>query len=441
LRNWFYSESDRCVLPKTVPHHNPKSNPMKSHTKPKLRFRRLILLGSAFAGLGLVNAPAEVTTVEIVHYFNVQGQLDALNQLQKDFESANPDIKIHYTYVPFGELVSRTLQMAAVHNPPGISCVDNPDVLRVAKAGILEDISADVTKLQVWNDMYAGPKAAVTDGSKVYGMPIGSNSLALYYNKKLLSDAGVSAPPQTWDQLTETASKTTKSPVYGIAFSAVNTEEATWQWEPFLWSNGGSLTDLSSKNAQAALELWVDWVKKGYASKDVVNWNQGDVPNQFIGGSAATMVMGPWQLANVKKSGVDFGIVTIPVPKEGSKPVVPLGGEVWCVLKGDPKVEQAAVKFIEFTQDPERLRKICDTFNYISSIRSVAKQQGEANPELKPFVDQMDTARARSQDGGAKYPEISLATRTAIQQALTGQSSAEDALKAAAEKIKSILGQ
>jgi multiple sugar transport system substrate-binding protein len=414
---------------------------MKSHTKLKLRFRWLILLGSAFAGLGLVNAPAEETTVEIVHYFNVQGQIDALNALQKDFEAANPDIKIHFTYIPFPELVSRTLQMAAVHKPPAISAIDNPDVLRVAKAGILKDISQEAAKLPLWSDIYPGPKAAVSDGSKVYGVPIGSNSLALYYNKKILTDGGVSSPPQTWEQLTDTASKTTKSPVYGIAFSAVNTEEATWQWEPFLWSNGGSLIDLSSKEAQVALELWVDWVKKGYASKDVVNWNQGDVPNEFISARAATMVMGPWQLANVKKSGVDFGIVTIPVPKEGSKPVVPLGGEVWCVLKTNPKVEEAAVKFVAFTQEPERLRKICDTFNYISSIQSVAKAQGEANPELQPFVDQMATARARSQDGGAKYPEISLAARTAIQRALTGQASAEEALKDAAAKIKTILGK
>jgi hypothetical protein len=162
-----------CVLLKTVLPYNPNSNPMKSHTKLKLRFRWLILLGSALASLGLVNAPAQVTTVEIVHYFTVQGQIDALNQLQKDFETANADVKIHFTYVPFGELVSRTLQMAAVHKPPGISAVDNPDVLRVAKAGILEDISTDVAKFQVWNDLYAGPKAAVTDGSKVYGMPIG----------------------------------------------------------------------------------------------------------------------------------------------------------------------------------------------------------------------------------------------------------------------------
>jgi multiple sugar transport system substrate-binding protein len=414
---------------------------MKANLIPrKPSIRRFVMLVSALAGFAIASANAQVT-VEIIHYFTVEGQLLALEAMQKEFEAANPDIKLRFTYVPFGELISRTLQMAAVRKPPGISAIDNPDVLRVAKAGILKDISADVAKLKLWADTYPGPKAAVTDGSKVYGVPVGSNSLALYYNKKMLAEAGVAAPPKTWAELTEAATKTTKSPVYGIAFAAENTEVATWQWEPFLWSNGGSLTDLGSENAKAALELWVDWVKKGLASRDVVNWNQENVPSQFIGGRAATMVMGPWQLSNVKKSGIDFGIVTIPVPKEGEKPVVPLGGEVWCVLKGDSKVEAAAMKFIEFTQDPERLRKICDTFNYISSVRSIAKQQGEANPELQPFVDQMDTARARSQDGGAKYPDISLATRTAIQRALTGEATAEAALKDAAVKIKEILAK
>ena len=71
----------------------------------------------------------------------------------------------------------------------------------------------------------------------------------------------------------------------------------------------------------------------------------------------------------------------------------------------------------------------------------MAKQQGEADSQLQPFVDQMETARARSQDGGAKYPEISLATRTAIQKALTGEASAEAALKDAAAKIKTIIGE
>jgi multiple sugar transport system substrate-binding protein len=217
---------------------------MKTNTTLRTpQFRRFVLLGSALAGLALANTRAQVT-VEVIHYFNVEGQLAALNEMQKEFETANPDIKLRFTFVPFGELVSRTLQMAAVRKPPAISAIDNPDVLRVAKAGILKDISADVAKIKVWEDIYPGPKAAVSDGSKVFGVPIGSNSLALYYNKKMLTEAGVTSPPKTWAELTETATKTTKSPVYGIAFSAVNDEQATWQWEPFLWSNGGSLTDL-----------------------------------------------------------------------------------------------------------------------------------------------------------------------------------------------------
>jgi multiple sugar transport system substrate-binding protein len=148
------------------------------------------------------------------------------------------------------------------------------------------------------------------------------------------------------------------------------------------------------------------------------------------------MVMGPWMLGQVHKSGLDFEVTPIPVPKEGEKPVVPLGGEVWCVLKGDPKVEAAAVKFIEFVQDSDRLEKLCNTFNYISSVRSVAKKQGEANPELQPFVLQMDTARARPEEGGANYTKVSLAARTAIQQAITGQATVDAALADAAAKIK-----
>ena len=395
------------------------------------------LLGCA-ALVGLLADARAKTTVEVLHYFNVQGQLDALNQIAKDFEAANPDIEIKFTYVQFPDLVPHTLQTAAVHKPPAISCIDNPDVLRVAKAGILKDISAEVSKLSTWSDTYPGPKSSVSDGSHVYGVPIGSNSLAIFYNKKMFADAGITEPPKTWDELRDDAAKTTKSPVYGLALSATNDEQSTWQWEPFLWSNGGSLLDLSAAPAKEALQYWVDLVQKKYVSQECLNWQQGDVGNQFIGGNAAMMVMGPWMLGQVHKSGLEYGITPIPVPKEGEKPVVPLGGECWCVMKSNPETEAAALKLIAFVQDPERLEKICNTFNYISSVRSVAKKQGEANAELQPFVLQMDTAKARSQNGGANYPAISLATRTAIQKALTGQASVDAALTAAADAIKGI---
>jgi multiple sugar transport system substrate-binding protein len=128
----------------------------------------------------------------------------------------------------------------------------------------------------------------------------------------------------------------------------------------------------------------------------------------------------------------------MPVPKAGEKPVVPLGGECWCVMKTNKKVEDAALKFIAFAQEPERLIKLCLTFNYISSFRDVAQKEGESQPDLKPFIDQMETARARPEEGGAEYPQVSQITRTAIQKAITGQADVAAALDDAAAQIKKL---
>ena len=82
--------------------------------------------------------------------------------------------------------------------------------------------------------------------------------------------------------------------------------------------------------------------------------------------------------------------------------------------------------------------KICNTFNYISSVRSIAQKQGQEQPDFLPFVKQMDTARSRPEEGGAQYTAVSLAARTAIQKALSGQAPVAAALEEAAAKIKTL---
>jgi multiple sugar transport system substrate-binding protein len=298
----------------------------------------------------LGNARAERTVIEILHYFAVKDQEQALNDLVSAFEETNPDIHVQLTCVPFAELLNRTLQTAAARRPPAIAALDNPDVFRAARAGILADISGSFSDFPGWSDLYNGPKSAVSDGRHVYGIPIGSNTVALFYNKKMLANAGVQEPPRTWNELIDAARTLTRSPVYGFVFPAVNSEDCTGIWESFLWSNGGNLLHLNSVPARQALKLWVDLVQNGSVSRSVVDWGGGEVTNQFIGGGAALMVSGPWILPSVKRSGVEYGIAPIPVPKVGAIPVTLLGGEVWCVMKSDKKIEDAAVKFLAFTR-------------------------------------------------------------------------------------------
>jgi multiple sugar transport system substrate-binding protein len=51
--------------------------------------------------------------------------------------------------------------------------------------------------------------------SKVYALPLSVDSLALYYNKDILNQAGISAPPKTWAEFDEAVMKITKVDTFG----------------------------------------------------------------------------------------------------------------------------------------------------------------------------------------------------------------------------------
>ncbi len=86
---------------------------------------------------------------------------------------------------------------------------------------------------------------AATYEGEVYGLAPTVNTLGIYYNKDLLPAAGVQ-PPTTWEELKAAAAKLTEGDRYGVAFSGIATYEGSWQFLPFMWSNGGDETDLTS---------------------------------------------------------------------------------------------------------------------------------------------------------------------------------------------------
>ena len=109
-----------------------------------------------------------------------------------------------------------------------------------------------------------------------------------------------------------------------------------------MWSNGGDEKNIATPQTAGALQLLVDLVKDGSASKSVVNWTQADVNDQFKAGNAAMMINGPWQfpVLNDDKS-LHYDVVPIPAPKAGATVVSPLGGETWTVPQTGNKARQA----------------------------------------------------------------------------------------------------
>src|SRR5206468_4596413 len=139
---------------------------------------------------------------------------------------------------------------------------------------------------------------------KTYGVPIGANTLALYYNKTVLQAAGVDpASVKDWSSLTAALAKVKAAGKKGITFSAIGTEEGSFQFLPWFWGAKADLTKLDSSEADAALSLWTDWVKNGLAPNSVIQNTQGTSWDEFKTGDFGFAENGSWFKGDADKAG------------------------------------------------------------------------------------------------------------------------------------------
>jgi multiple sugar transport system substrate-binding protein len=403
---------------------------------------------AALSQMSTSAATKKITKITLTEedYFNTPGQTAALALYAKQFEAAHPGVTVKRQYVPFANLNSKLLTQAAGHSLPNLLAVDNPFVSTMISTGQVVSLS-DLKGFSTKGYFPAIIKEGLDKG-KYYSLPVaGANSIALMYNIAMLKAAHVS-PPKTWAELRSAAKTLTTSDHYGIALTCEAAEDTTWQWEPFFWSNGGKPTfeNIASAPGVQALTLWKQLIDDGSASKACLNWSQTPAASgQFIAGKAAMMVNGPWNFSALNQGkmfyGKQFGIVPVPTRVAGTHVVVPLGGEDWMISKsGDSATQQMAFEYIKGMQTPAMELKLAKLFGYLPPKIAVAKTYvKQAGPAWRVYVNQTLFAHPRTLGLGVKYPKISQEVWTAIQAALSGSKSVQDALSTAQTKISAIL--
>jgi multiple sugar transport system substrate-binding protein len=395
-------------------------------------------------------APKKVT-LNVQSYFEAGNEFETfIKGLATEFEKNHPNVTVKFTSTPFAQYNSLVLQEAVTNSLPDIVMADNPSVPQFITAGVYKDISAQIEKWGTanWQDFFKGQQEVTSSDGKIYAFQITSNNCALFYRKSLLKKAGIANPPETWQELEEDCKKIKEVlGIKGFAFNADASEGTTWQFEPFLWSNGGSLFELDQPQAVEALQFLTDMVKKGYVSKDVLNvTSQGDPSQWFINGQIAFMVNGDWEYGwhltkdVVQKLG-DVGVVPLPVREKSQRVIVPFGGECFGISATiDPTKYDLAFEYLQSMVSYDNMLKLYTKSDAGLPTRiSVAQKLVTMKPEVKVFLDQSMYALPRPSMGGAdKYPDVSSCVWTAIQKALSGQATPDAALKEAAAKIQEL---
>lgn len=322
----------------------------------------------------------------------------------------------------------------AAGNLPDIAMVDNPKVSTLADAGLLtttDDNGFDVSNIEE-NILSAGE----IDG-KVYGVPVGANTLGLYYNPEVLAAAGVDIASVTdYASLTSALEKIVAAGKKGITFSAVGTEEGSFQFLPWFWGAGADLTALDSGEAERALQLWTNWVSTGLAPNSVISNTQGTSWDEFLTGEYGFAENGSW----FKSAADEAGYKSIQIPGiDGGVAPAPTGGEFITIpVQKDTARYATSAKIVECLSSGDTG---ATALGYVAPTADGQAAQLAADPTLEFWTRAVGDAKPRTADNlGISYGVISEQLYTAVQNALSGASSPADALAeaqaAAAEKLQ-----
>jgi multiple sugar transport system substrate-binding protein len=334
-------------------------------------------------------------------------------------------------------LTTQALLAAQQGKSPDILLIDNPVVSTLAKAGALTTTKQNGLSTGSIAQNILG--AGVINGS-TYGVPIGANTLALYYNPKILAAAHVDPSSITsWATLTTALAKVKATGKIGITFSGINTEEGSFQFLPWFWGAGANLTNLNSPQAIAALKLWTTWLKDGYAPNSVIQDTQTTAWQEFQTGNVAFAENGTWQ----KGAAAQMGAKVIQIPGEnGGAAPVPTGGEFFTIpVQQDTARYATSAKIVSCLSSTTNIVKTDNTLNYIAPTKAGQQAQLASDSSLSSWVSAVGVAKARTGDNlGTKYPVISQQMWTAVQKAESGAATPAAAMAAAQSAVAAKLG-
>ncbi|UUV05500.1 ABC transporter substrate-binding protein [Ruegeria sp. YS9] len=394
---------------------------------------------AAVSATALTSAAAAETELTMYYPIAVGGALtEVVDGIVADFEAANPDIKVNAIYSGnYDDTRVRALSALASGEPAQLAVMFSIDAYDLIEQDLIvayEDI--DGVNPDWLESFYPALMANGRIEGKTWGIPFQRSTIVAYYNKDQFRAAGLDpeAPPKTWDELISMGKALTNDDTYGLMIPS--TGYPYWMFQALAIQNGkevmsddGLTTYFDDETVVDTLEFWQSLSQEhGIMPTGTVEW--GTLRQAFLEGQTSMMWHSTGNLTAVKNNAsFDFGVAELPANvRLGS----PTGGGNFYVFKETSDEERAAaMKLIEFMTSPEQAAAWSIATGYMGV--SPAAYETEA---LKSYTEEFPpalVARNQLENAVAEFSTFETARvreglNNAIQAALTGTKSAEDAL-------------
>lgn len=347
--------------------------------------------------LGLMAGTMASADVEIEYWqYFYDARVDAMEQLIDGFEAANPGITVKMTHFPYADY--RTKVAAAV--PAG----EGPDVVQLfygwlndyKEAKLIQPLPAESFPADEIDANFFPMVQAMREGDAYWALPTAVRSLALFYNERLMEEAGIDTPPTTLDELMDAARAMTKRDGAGnitqVGLTAgMNAQDHHWFREVLVRQMGGEpyLDDYKTVNydsdaGRAAAEFYT-----GLAGDDgVTAFGFMDEPQAaFKAGRAGLHIDGSFRIGSLKdQRGLKWGVTELP----SHNGVQSNYSSYWVnaiTTKAEGERYDAAVKFMTYITSDDAMQLWLEVVGELPAKPSVGLTDENANdPVFGPFI-------------------------------------------------------
>ena len=330
------------------------------------------------------------------------GELSRYQELTKDFNSRHTDIEAEFIPIP-GEYDQKILTQLTGGTAPDIFYAGDGLIVKLIEnqsienlTPYMEDPESQIKKEDYFEGLWG---AAVRDG-QTYGVTVDCNPMVLWYNKKVLSEAGITEMPAdlqengewTWEKFQEMTDKIRETGKYGYVL------DNSWNsYHSWVTSNGGQVYDDSGKFVGATDPKSVEAFKFLYDNVKTKNITfSGTLPKgqggdaMFMSNQVGFVAAGRWYLPLFKKNeGLEYDVVTWPT-NTGNK-IEPAGiATAFLVMNKASKNKEEAYRFFsEFVSAEGQRYRLQGGGNAVPSVKGVDDVVMEGNlPEhSQMFLD------------------------------------------------------
>lgn len=227
------------------------------------------------------------------------------------FNKVYPNIKVQQTCVPvteWSDFIQKWTTMITSGDAPDVINYGLEATRMAVKNNLLyklDDVVASDPTLSSSKSNYAKSLISgfTVDGS-LYGIPNGTQTMVMYYNKTIFKKLGISYPKDdwTWDDFYKVSSQITKSGVYGFGLSNSYFQLTPWWVTNDAYPTSADYTKPTINSPQMVES--VSFLNKLVKEKITPDPISSDVYTMFANGKVAMVGAGRWCLNTWQKAGL-----------------------------------------------------------------------------------------------------------------------------------------